>query len=524
MIPAFIRLAIGLVCGGVLLPGCIERDNWWDPYNGCHPLEELPIFTETSKTGIKALQQKAVGSDTGLGRFDLDFQKQVAANEAIWEKNSAVLDTVLDLIATNARIDSANRTVPVDSAVFKQIISRRLASVQEGPAMISGRMAIDSARDSAERLILISKSYCPRQVVLTNGYIDSVRAYFSERLRKWDRERDNVDGFNKRVRAANRAADSINNKVHVLDSLAVVYNDSLKFSKLPHLTDPVEIQKNIDSIGPGSVIALGVDSINVLNFRFLGRGVPGKGWARVEGLPGKKTVVTSVSWIEIKAGTTNIRFSNLIFRDAAKARGVQLDQADSIQFYGCIFSDFGTFGASVNKSSNILFENCEFLRNGSRPESSDTVGRGIRLSDSRINIVMNNVLVAGNTGYGIDITSSSLTLDRATIAHNTLDGVRYKGPTGTGDFSAKGGLFAFNGGFGIYRQNENASRDFFVEASGGNRFFGNTSGEMGGSPAMITANQPFESADPAFVNSAVFDYRIGQASVLSGTVTGYQYP
>ena len=142
---------------------------------------------------------------------------------------------------------------------------------------------------------------------------------------------------------------------------------------------------------------------------------------------------------------------------------------------------------------------------------------GLRI-ESCPNVLIENILVTGTSGYGIEMLSSQVTLRGATISDNILDGLNYKSDLNLNYCTISYSLFTYNGGYGIYFHNE--SSNVSVTQESGNRFYLNTAGSMGGNPTSISANPPVEDKDPMYTDK--INYLIGTASPLYNTGIGYQ--
>ncbi|MBN1309469.1 MAG: right-handed parallel beta-helix repeat-containing protein [Chitinispirillaceae bacterium] len=508
---------------------CIERDNPWDPYNspdnGCLPEELLELqeyFTreiDKLRSNVSSLLQVAW---TG-------FQSQIATNSSYQNNNDTALQWIGSRHSMNDRIDARNRkSGNCDSAEFKYTI----APVTLFPMLFdedidsSGLFELMHVKDSVDVLVRRARDTCPEQVVLTEGYVNSVNRSFTDLNDKWDSLFDSISRYNARMIAYNRTIniDSVNRQVCIWDSLTAHYNDSLLFCRLPWIDDTTGIQHRIDSIEPGDTIAFEADSVRVGNFRFIEKGAAGV-WTVIIGNPKTKTIISSGGAVEI-INSYNIKFVNLTFTDIGNEVGARVtNNSNDITFSHCIFRNNRNKGLEATECGNITIDNCLFLYNGNDDTTAEALINmaALRFADCRDTIAVMNSIIAHNTGVGIDISSSDITMRCCTISDNSLDGVRYTGPTSTGRFVSYSSLYTFNGQYGIYRNDQRTTRDIFVSSESDNRFFGNVAGEMGGDSAIAEDNKPFVNVDPKYVDRGNGDYRIGAESPLFGTGIGYQY-
>jgi|GEM_PF-5272965 len=514
-------LAQSALCCALL--SCIERDNPWDPYNGCHPTLELPDIIMRYTELIETARQEVILDDYTIESMSAAFILRQNDNNTLIQKNDSALQRIASAIAANSQVETANLSAPdCNSAALKSIIRPdTLLNLNAATGSKAYRDALAIKRHYVDSLVNEALLECPRQMVLADEYIDSIYAFFDRRLTSWDSLLGDISSFNIAVRDSNIQIENVNRSLFSIDSATRIYNDSIIFCRMPLITDPEEIGHRIDTIKPGETIALGIESVRVENFYFKKKGAD-RTWTKVIGMPTTRTVISSER-VEIDSSVF-LWFENLIFENIDNGVGARiLGSSDSIVFSNCVFRDNDAYGLEASGCLNIVLESCEFLRNGNAQGPQDEFA-GMRISECRgvINIV--NMLSAANRGFGIDINRSEVRLARGTICCNTLDGVRYTGQVSTGSFVSLSSIFAFNGGFGVYRNSEHTTTDIFVKSSQYNRFFENVAGEMGGDLEIAEENKPFISTNPMFRDTLNNDYRIGEQSELYGKNTGYQYP
>ncbi len=508
---------------------CIDRDNPWDPYNGCNPYEELPKLQGDYKSWIEALMDSlTLYNDSVFQWSRLGFTNRINGNNGLQNNNLANLNQMDSIRGINEQIDKRNSTAgSCDSMESKLLISPDFPDLLSRiypfntNAIDSYLQTLQNGKKSIEALIDEAQQKCPKMTVLSAGYSDSVLAFFPLNEDQWTSLINGGTIFNAQVDSANKIIDSINRVARFLDSITGFFNDSLKRCQLPWIDDTAGIQQRIDSILPGGTIALRMDSVHIKDFYFKGKGASGK-TAVIMGNPLTKTIISS-NRVHIDSSSMNIRFENLIFTDNSDNVGAQVtNYADNIAFSNCIFRDNALYGFYADNCGNVHIDNCVFLRNGGGKGDGIEQG-GMRISNCRGMISAVNILVARNTGFGIDITSTYVTVLHGTISDNTLHGVQYVGPTSTGQFQSDSSIFSFNGQYGLYRNDQQTTRDIWVAADHDNWFFANGSGALGGDPKMIIDN-PLQSADPMFIDRENGNFHIGPASPLYGRAIGYQYP
>ncbi|MBN1576008.1 MAG: right-handed parallel beta-helix repeat-containing protein [Chitinispirillaceae bacterium] len=523
----------GSVAVFALLLFCIERNNPNDPCNWVEEAEKekkeevarCSTFYYEINNVINDTTRLSVDHNSLMREASNNFDSIKTINYSIQTKNNIVWDSIFVIDSINRQIEEGNRNIDCNFAIMKKSmspkeLSQMLAIVEIGSLLSE----IESVEQRFHSLVADSANQkCP-DTVFTEGYRGTIEAFFDLYKTELSAMDDSISSYKTRIDSSNRIIDSLNREIHGRDSLTDAYNDSLRLCRLPWIEDTAEIQQRIDSIVPGDTIALGVDSVHIVNFRFVEKGTPGL-WTVIIGDPSnlsKKTTISASGEVFIES-SSNIKFVNLIFDDIDNGVGARIGaDADDITFSHCIFRNNYNKGIDAAECRNVTIDNCLFLHNGD--SSTDTIeGAGIRIADCRDTIAIVNSLFAHNTGIGIDIHRSDVTIRNCTISDNSIDGTRYTGNTYNGYFVSYSSLFTFNGRYGIFRENEETTRDVFIAAEGGNRFFGNISGEMGGDPVITEDNKPFINVDPMFVDRANDNFRIGAGSPLFGMGIGYRY-
>ncbi len=502
---------------------CIQRDNEWDPINGCHPME-VPDMREKFIREIDALVNATNRLTDSIKVIRKKFHLLIDTNTVRQQQNSLVLKLIDSLILLNNKIEETNSLRrDCDSMVLKIPISIGSFDLFTMEYMIldsSGIAEILKLKENIFAVIARARDTCPKREVLSVEYVDSINRFFGQ----WDIILDSIKQYNNRMLDYNSSfkPDSIRQAISVENSCIAQYNDSIELCCLDWIEDTTGIQQTIDSIKPGETIAIGLDSIHIPDGLIKRKGETGV-WTIIRGKPSKKTIITSPR-MQVDS-SFNIKFVDIIFTDMGNNIGVRvINNSDSIVFSRCIFRDNSEKGMEASKCRNLIIESCEFVCNGNSADSTGIGLGGLRISECRNSIVLENILVARNFGVGIEINKSFVSLWGGTISDNTLDGVRYMGPEGTGSFVSKSSIFSFNKGYGVFRNNENTTLDIFVSSDKGNRFFGNGAGDLGGDPGMVERNQPVENIDPMFADRNSGDYRISEKSPLYGKNIGYRYP
>lgn len=511
----------------LLLFSCIKRDNWWDPYFGCHPLEELPLLREAYTNSVLQELHKCDDVHLKYPEFQATLLSVKNGNSLQIEQNKRVVDSLLVIFARNDTIarQNSSRTKCTDALLQLPLPKTplyRLTKKNPDPessllnTIIAQKWKIDS-------IITVAKNACGTQVVLATEFTDSVQHMVVTYKAEWEGVLGVINGYYNETLMANRYIDSMNNVFDRNAALVESYNDSISFCQLDKLNDTASIVAKLATIRPGESLVFAADTVKLENFQLKSRGSMGLDSGRIviRGKPAG-TVLQIVNGCEV-ANSSRIQFMNIVFSGTGNGVGIRIRQnCDSIIFLSCQFVNNRGYGLEIDHSRNIIIENCRILHNGETAENAAQSGKGgARISESGV-VNLRNVLIAKNTPYGIDINKSPVDLFRCTVSDNAFDGIRYTGEANNGGVTATATIICYHNRTGVYRNDENVLQDIYVGGNRNNRFFSNSK-DIDGDPFNVDKNQPVMIADPKFADRLNDDYRIGVASELFGRNIGYHY-
>jgi hypothetical protein len=505
----------------------------WDPYNGCHPTEELPEIQELYKSQLENGLKKINALDEKVSAYTGSFENTQQRNEdLILPGNKSTSDSIDEIIEANSATMQQNNLLGdcilarQRKLIYPDSLNKMVSVGYLKDQVISAIDSLGKNRQSIDTIISEAQNACPKRIVLSKAYIDTVFTEYNVKETQWNTLSGDLSVYAARVESYNKYADSTNRFYKSHDSTSKYYNDSIHFCSLARIYDPVVFKKLIDSIQPGDTIPIDTSIITLDDFKIENKGSPDGEWIVILGNPATKTEIRSRG--REVAGSKKIRFQNIIFSNCDSGVGMRVrEKSDNIMFVNCEFSGNFGHGFEAESSRNVYLENCLFLHNGKGDTAIDDTHTshysGLRISLCDQNITARNILVAHNSGRGIDINKSQVSISHATIADNVLDGIYYTGGAYEGTFTAESSIFCYNKRHGIYRSNETTLIDMFVTAADGNRFYLNDSGAMAGNQQNVTENEPFSEVNPMFFDKENDNYRIRPESELFEKGIGYQY-
>lgn len=512
---------------------CLQRDNLWDPCNGCHPIDELPVFRSFYQAKIDSIKNISLIS---ILSHDQEIHTQLTKTDSINQlritNNRAVYDSAAAITNYNTLAEQFNDSLQGDTSTRMKLL---FGTLKPEKVTIPSTLALQlrqydtilqKSRNSCISIFTSANSECPNQIVLQSVPFDSTLAIYNATIQTVSHLSDSIENLAALWNETNRIIDSSIHYYHISDSLTNLYNKSMLFRRLPRETDPVIINQKIIALKPGDTLAIDTSVVQLAKVEFKERGTTTSEWAVIMGNPLTRTLLKT-DHVEV-GGSAKLAFLNIDFLSSSNDNGVRvIDGSDSIQFINCRFQHNRGRGIEILSSHNTELRNCIIMHNGSENSlakqlAGDVGPCGIRISASQ-NIELNNVLIARNAGQGIDIVSSFVIIRSSTIADNQQYGLQYSGGTNQGTVEVSTTLFCYNGEYAIYRQNPLPLLDLFVRSEQGNRFYKNTLGEIDGDEQTVGSNRPYTEADPQFVDREHDDYRIGSNSPLNGTSIGYHH-
>lgn len=504
---------------------CIERNNPWDPINGCPAvviLEARQIFGSK----IDSIVAIITGYGAGIGDISGQFAAVQLTNSAVTAANAVTRDSIQRLIAYNDSVAAHNLGI-ADCKGTAQKRSIGFTLVQERYFSDAGYIgSIDLGYQQNElavkKIIDTANGLCNMQAVFGKAFVDSLYERMALQRGIWLQLQAAVSGYSDLVIARNSGVDSMNALLLTMNRLMVTYNDSLAYCSLPRTADPERIKGAGDLRDPlalksGDTLALDTGVI-ATDFKFTNIAADPEMPIVVIGAPAMRTVIHSPE--AILSGCKYITFKNIVFSQSTQS-GIKLEgSCVGIVFNHCNFINNGTYGINANQAEKITVVDCEFRGNGQKYRSSAAVATDSSCAAIRLvggSFGANNCLIAASYGSGIYADETFLTLVKITVAANTLQGIYSKGPSV--QFIIANSLITYNGLHGLFRRDEASSQTI---TSSNVWFYANGSGALGGDSTVISRIDYF-SADPQFIDASSGNYRIGQESPLFGKDVGYQH-
>lgn len=430
---------------------CIERSNPFDPINDEPGRQETltPGRRDSIRSELGPVLERYADSarsaaaplDSMRARLGLDS----ARIDARADSNAAVRVINDSAGAANERTAAHNDTVSsMDSLKLKGYLDTLgfLPVPDTFPRIDQLRYEISVLRSAAAGLIdSVSVLYAP-DTLYGPAERDSLLQPF-----------DSLDGLIGVIRTTALALFSAardtnelaiapyNDSATAYNTAVRAYNDSVLFAMRYHPYPPIadndSIQTRLFAAEPGDtlVIAGGVYSPIV---RFVNSGTAGSPIV-VQGQLDMSTVFDDPD-VRL-SGNGHIIFQHITFRGNPASGGAKLEAGSGpVTFRSCRFEDNSTFGIEIVDSDARLVD-CRIVNNG---------GSGMRISSSHSahsRVSLDNVLIAHNRLYGIDIVSTALSVRHTTISDNGRDGIRLPNPESATEVYHS--LITYNNRYGV---------------------------------------------------------------------------
>jgi hypothetical protein len=248
-------------------------------------------------------------------------------------------------------------------------------------------------------------------------------------------------------------------------------------------------------------------------------GVVIQGYSSAYGDGGRATLsggTSGASYILLTIGSS-LTVRDMIFQNngsTGSANGVATGSSLVVAFENVLFTGMKGAGVLIGSSTEAAFEGCESAGNATGIQTSGTSSLSIWRTSIHHNtsvgitfvggagtvLAVSQSVIADNTSHGINITSNSGLLSvSGTVFRANADGIRISGSSTTaavsGDVSRN--VFASNTGWGINRN----STARFTGSVRLNAFRSNTSGETTGLESETVSGSITLTADP-FVDGA----------------------
>lgn len=493
---------------------CIERNNPWDPLNGC----PAP-FRKELHDQIDPVIDSCIFNIRRYGAIIKDYEVILdnirKYNDSILNLNHKAILSIDSIRLLNDSIEQHNNSSDSCDIDFKKYID-----TLQYYNLFTDINEIDNYKKSIKvdflrvaSLIASGNERCSPQGIYDSYFIDSVFDFISSNINMWDSLFNELENYNRTVSDTNELLiTGYNRSIHEENEIIRSYNRSISrlmlyCSNKLH-SDPDTLEALLPELLPGDTIYL--DNVTIVaQLRFTNMGDSLAEPIVIVGSPFGNTVFDQADFFI--SASTNIEFHNLTFSGSQTA-GAKLESGSGrIRFENCVFTNNRDYGLEIIESS-VTMINCKIYHNS---------GTGIRVQSREENdhsLSAENILVVHNRAYGINTISAGLNLNKVTISDNGMGGIRLEVPNKPSVISNS--LITYNTSFGIRRESSVEGIGFFTTS--GTNFFGNNEA-MQADSIYLKHNIPFMNVDPCYVNKDEDDYRIGEQSVLYGTETGYKY-
>ncbi len=483
---------------------CIERNNIWDPINGCPE----QYRKEIQDSSLHQFQNFSIDAASGLEQLYEQTPKIDSLNKlndsihSIFKSMENRLDSIYML---NSSIDSLNR---IDCRILKNkskvdtfpslTFFTDTVEVKDYRDLIRTNMELTLSRISTDN------NECTPQGIHSKEFQDSVKDFYVRLTTSADSLVNHIKEFNSNISDTNTIITTMKNRDIVrYNEMVESYNDSIRlameYCKSKWLSDPDEIKKLIDSIQPGDTIS--IDSgTHTLTLKFLEKGSSERPII-IQGSPFNTTKLLYPSFSISKS--QNIIIRNIAFIKST-TRGLNIENNSSdIWLKHCHFIDSKDNGLDV-LNSIVTVDNCEFTGNE----------HGVYCNGPDAKLELKNVLIVRNRGYGILCNNSELNISKATISDNQNSGIQIKDQRSS--LSIVSTLLTYNGAYGLERTLNGNINEISLYLS---LFFGNAKGDFTGDTAKIKIDVSCKNGDPQYANREMNDYKIlnSEFSILGYT-------
>lgn len=485
---------------------CIERNNPWDPINGC-PETWRSEIRENSRGTLNKTASNASLTYLKIIQFSDSLKTVKISNDSlrkIFDRQKAAADSIKQF---NSTIDETNRTSDCKELKLKKVIE----SFPEFQ-LLTAPVQIDQLRnslssDSSKAILQISNdnSQCFPQGVYSETVIDSIMKHYISIITSTDQLITELKNYNTAISDSNKLLiEKLNDECRLINSGVEFYNDSINkeilYCDRNWLNTRDSIFKKIPTLKPGDTLLLDSGVIKS-DIRFSEKGDTTHPII-IEGSPFMNTRLDT-SNVNIHL-CKNLLFKNIIFTNGLESN-VNVSQSRDIHFENCTFSN-SLNGIYITRSE-IYLNGCQVIKNKAS---------GVYCTDSSW-LSLKNVLIARNAEHGMQILASEATIKKSTISDNSKSGIyiiNQKRP-----INVINSLITFNKESGLVRErSEDKNNIEFFNCS----FYGNQDGNFQGDLNRILIDSSCINANPFYINSDQIDYRIGKESELYNKGWGYQ--
>jgi hypothetical protein len=492
---------------------CIERNNPWDPINGCPEEYKADIRNSQSAEinlhidNVVRLIQKIDSAQSGVVSYSQMIRDVVIKNDSLRNETARVNNFNDSVERTNALADCNTLALKKFFPLLDTISIAIASGLNETrKQFLTDSLAVISSIASGNERCLPAGIYSHAQIDSIEQPLGTFGPKADQLMNSYHMDSLSYADSNAHIRDLNLICLSRNQAVFA-------YNDSVAIVKSYCGINPITADSfilKIPAVKPGDTLYLSADVFS-MHFTLENKGDSTKPIVFI-GSPFMKTIFDSAD--VFISNCQNVQFKNIIFQNSKKNSGIKVqNKSSTIYFDNCIFRN-NIFCGIECADGSVQLRDCLIYNNRHS---------GIRISGDGsfgLSLTMDNVIVTHNDSDGVNIGSATVKMDHVTISDNLLNGVRLV------DFDKqaiiKNTIFSFNGRSGLYRQQSirDGMGTFLPPECD---FFGNGEKDIAADSVYLNFNVGYKTEDPGFIDRAQNNYRISPSSKLYGSETGYQY-
>jgi hypothetical protein len=499
---------------------CIDRNNPWDPVNGCPE--------EIKNKIIKSVKTKLDSSAIVINQIMASIQI-IENNHSLYKKNIQTIE------ANNVSIQEQNALLHAKNDSIKKfnnmVDCKNLETIQ--PFSTIDTMPYDylnlnsiKSTISSESLKIIStiaesNEQCPPAGIFSQKQRDSILLPITNSNAKCSILTKNFEeDFNELV---------IKNQVFTVHSNEIIaknisirqYNDSInKVKLLCNIStiannDSLQNKFNDFHVKPGDTLYLAPISFRHIRIQNFGNDLKRTFIIGTTDASNRRTSFDSSDCYLTEA--RNICFINISFSNSRSPKenricGIRIFDQSKVFFKNCEFAYNDSFGIESN-TSYVTLENCSVHHNH---VGVKTVGN----NNLYVTFDANNVLFAHNKHAAIDANTVRLKVDGCTFSDNNKYGIQFKSDFFTSNISRS--IFSFNDSNGLYCEPASGnSNNIFLNTCD---FYENNYGDINDPSMKIQLDSSSLKLNPGYIDKSNLNYRLQGTSPLYGKDIGYKYP
>ncbi|MBD3346566.1 MAG: hypothetical protein GF401_16040 [Chitinivibrionales bacterium] len=496
---------------------CVERDNPWDPANGC-PKELLQEIRESTRPAIDSTLNTLSAIAGDALQIDSTLAAVTSANDSISAINDGIRIQNDSIAAVNDSFKNINSSLSGCDPLFSlhtldSLKSLVLFDADSQAKALQSRASLESLR--VVSLFAAAGDECPTDKVFAASYKDSIATVldstssalslrFENALRYSDTpvaiNQDSIKPYNEWMYLHNADVGKYN--LQLLDRSTVC--DCTVIDNADTLLD------RIINIQPGQVVVLSPDTFST-EFTINTSGTEGNTIVLRAAEPGKTIFKTSTITV---SDADYIKIDGFVFTGSDKSSLRISSNCKAIIITRCIFTHGAQHGIDI-VDSDAEIRDCRIYHNG---------GHGVNVSsgDGSNRVRFHNSLIVHNRLNGIHGLTSELDIAFCTISHNGQNGIYLDEPRRPVRI-ANSLVTWHENGWGIYRETTAFSGELFAILN--SNLYGNKQGIFADSTYL---QFPVLAHDPLYVDHANDNYSLEDAGEImrlqrdEGIVVGYR--